>query len=122
MAAILDRWVDSAVLAVVIMMGTGASVAGAAQRSVGADCACVCVNGAATTLCSTIAAAQSGPQLCRAAAECPQPAGGRTMALAMPLAAPASGAQACRTVQLWDRQLEAYGPGRICDVEELQPR
>lgn len=86
-----------------------------------AACDCLCVDGTATTLCRTIAAAQQGGSLCAAAPPCPIPAGGRASSRGTALVSPSVNARDCRVVALWDRQLEAYRQANICDVEPVLP-
>ena len=98
-------------LALIGSSGLFASVESAEQ------CGCVCVDGMAKTLCTSVSAARTGRALCMAQPSCPQPAASPSEPATEYLPEPVSGVTDCRRATFWDRGLQVYRPGKICDVE-----
>jgi hypothetical protein len=82
----------------------------------GADCACLCVDGAWQTVCTSARERGATVDLCplrTAAAECPAPP---AQAPRQSYAAPEDGVGNCRDVQVYDPAAAAYVGARVCDL------
>lgn len=81
------------------------------------DCACLCIDGAARTVCRNLAEAQANPNLCLAAGirdSCPLPAGEFTPER---FTSPSPGAEDCREARVWDPKTGDYNHvARVCDA------
>jgi len=84
------------------------------------DCGCLCVDGAATTVCQSVAEAQRQPNLCPPQLSCPAvPAGGSGSGddeHPIYYDAPSEDAHNCRDVRIWDESVAAYTGVKVCDV------
>ena len=86
--------------------------------SANANCVCMCIDGAARTVCSEIDEAQANPSACLSAYQCPQvtdvPTGDSYVA-------PVEGAVHCRDAFAWNNNTKEYGtPLKVCDVVEAE--
>ena len=91
-------------------------LAGLVAPSAGADCTCLCMDGAPATVCSTLESARTNTDACAARAPdtCPvdlQWRGGERYP------APADGAVNCREVRVWDATASSHRSVRVCDVQ-----
>jgi hypothetical protein len=79
------------------------------------DCACFCVDGELTTMCTEAGEAQDNPNLCppSSAASCPQESEGSTSAS---YEAPTDAAVKCRNVRVYDAIRGEYVTAKACDV------
>jgi len=86
-----------------------------AGTSAWADCACFCVNGELTTMCTEAGEAQDSPDLCPASsvASCPQEAEGAASAS---YEAPSDAAVDCRNVRVFDAVRGEYVTAKACNV------
>ncbi len=84
------------------------------------DCACLCMDGQATTLCRSVEQAQLGAKLCSLAQHCPQE-GPVSDADAEPLTPPSAHALNCRAVRIWNPQHENFRTVNVCDVWPPKP-
>ena len=79
------------------------------------DCACFCVEGELTTMCTAVEEAQDSPNLCpdTGSAICPSEIGGSD---ATSYDAPEADATNCRTVRVYDAIRGQYVDAKACDV------
>lgn len=79
------------------------------------DCACFCVEGELTTMCTEIGQAQDSPNLCPISdsASCPQDNGAGTSAS---YEAPDEDAANCRNVRVYDAIRSEYVTAKACNV------
>jgi hypothetical protein len=86
-----------------------------AQASTG--CACLCIDGAARTVCNDLPDAQAKPTLCMSGGvrrSCPLPAGEFTPER---FTAPSPGATDCREARIWDPDSGRYDRlVRVCET------
>ena len=85
------------------------------SMSAWSDCACFCVNGELTTMCTDVHEAQNRPDLCPSdsSASCLPEAGEGTAASYEP---PNSDATNCRDVRVYDAIRGEYVTAKACDV------
>ena len=85
---------------------------------VSADCSCLCVDGAAKTVCTSSQEAAANTGLCQVQAStraCPE-----APALSEPESydPPVEGAANCRKAQIYDAATDGHLAARVCDVAE----
>ncbi len=93
----------------IMLISLAVSAALQAQDS----CACLCMNGEPTTLCTTVEHAQEQLSLCSLAHQCPQV---EPIQRSDPLPPPSGEALNCRAVRIWDAQYEQFRTVNVCDV------
>ena len=79
-----------------------------------AECACLCVDGAFSTVCTTPEEAREGAGACQAPArECPAtPEAGEPASYE----APSAGTENCRDAQVYDATVGEHVTTKVCDV------
>lgn len=77
------------------------------------NCACFCMEGQLTTLCTAVGEAQNSPDLCPAHGSCPSEAGTADSAGYAP---PDDNAVNCRDVRVYDAIRGEYVTAKACDV------
>ncbi len=94
------------------MLAAGLMLVGSAAWS---ECACFCVEGELTTMCTAVEEAQDSPNLCpdTGSASCPIESGGAEAAIYEP---PEADAINCRTVRVFDAIRGQYVDTKACDV------
>ena len=87
-----------------------------------ADCACICVEGEAKTLCDALGDAQANPSACQADtgnSNCPAIENPGSTPVDPPEGAEGAAVQNCRSVRVWDPATRGYtSSANICDLAD----